>query len=398
MQLTAIHKEYLRIAAVALIFVASNLYHDGVALLFKGVKADFHSPRGFPYLPGTASEVLARWYHEGLNAFEKNPHGSSEIAREVQKELATLCEEFATKKLTAFLKRTRTLHASVAGKLERGHDRLLVLNSSKPERAATLIAQIRSADTDASFEEFCVRLLDHFGVQVDDLSTRGYLLKPGHLITDALPTLPADGMSVTFDRTRALSREDLGLMSGDHPLLSGALDLLLSSERGNTAFGIWKNSGSESILLEVHAVVECVAPATLHIDRFLPPTPLRVVIDHTMAERSDDPSVRSAHLEKGDIFRLLDRGPMRKKLLPAMLAAAQALATTRMAAVIAEAVSTMDAQLQDEIERLETLRTINDHVRPEEIAAVQTQKADLKIALNYAHLRLDSLRLILGLK
>ena len=351
-----------------------------------------------PYVPGTAGEVLTRWYHEGLNAFEKNPHGSSEIAREVQKELAALCEEFATKKLTAFLKRTRTLHASVAGKLERGHDRLLELNSSKPERAATLIAQIRSADTDASFEEFCVRLLDHFGVQVDDLSTRGYLLKPGHLITDALPTLPADGMSVTFDRTRALSREDLGMMSGDHPLLSGALDLLLGSERGNTAFGIWKNSGSESILLEVHAVVECVAPATLHIDRFLPPTPLRIVIDHAMAERSDDPSVRSAHLEKGDIFRLLDRGPMRKKLLPAMLAAAQALATTRMAVVIAEAVSTMDAQLQDEIERLETLRTINDHVRPEEIAAVQTQKADLKIALNYAHLRLDSLRLILGLK
>ncbi len=351
-----------------------------------------------PYVPGTEGEVFARWYHEGLGAFEKNPHGANEIAREMQPELDALLDGFTAKKLTAFLKRTRTLHASVAGKLERGHDRLLELNSSKPERAAALIAQIRAADTDTEFEEFCVRLLDHFGVQVDDLSTRGYLLKPGHLITDALPTLPADGMSVTFDRTRALSREDLGLMSGDHPLVSSAIDLLLGSERGNAAFGIWKSSGSESILLEIHAVVECVAPAALHIDRFLPPTPLRIVIDHTMAERSDDATVRSAYLEKGDIFRLLDRGPMRKKLLPAMLAAAQTLATERMAGVIAEAVSAMDAQLRDEIERLETLRTINDHVRPEEIAAVQTQKADLKIALNYAHLRLDSLRLILGLK
>ncbi|MEO6739405.1 MAG: helicase-related protein, partial [Chthoniobacteraceae bacterium] len=351
-----------------------------------------------PYVPGTEGEIFARWYHEGLNAFEKNPHGANEIARDLDKDLSALRDDFATKKLTAFIKRTRTLHAKVAGKLERGHDRLLELNSSKPERAAALIAQIRAADTDLGFEEFCVRLLDHFGVQVDDLSTRAYLLKPGHLITDALPSLPEDGMSVTFDRTRALSREDLGLMSGDHPLLSGALDLLLSSERGNTAFGIWKNSGSESILLEIHAVIECVAPASLHIDRFLPPTPLRIVIDHTMTERSEDEAVRSAKLEKGDIFRLLDRGPMRKKLLPAMLAAAQALATTRMATVIADAVKVMGTQLQDEIERLETLRTINDHVRPEEITAVQTQKADLKIALNYAHLRLDSLRLILGLK
>ena len=30
---------------------------------------------------GTASEVQARWYHEGLNAFEKNPHGADEIVR-----------------------------------------------------------------------------------------------------------------------------------------------------------------------------------------------------------------------------------------------------------------------------------------------------------------------------
>ena len=111
---------------------------------------------------------------------------------------------------------------------------------------------------------------------------------------------------------------------------------------------MWKNSGSESILLEIHAVVECVAPSALHADRFLPPTPLRIVIDHAMADRSDDPAVRSAKLEKGDIFRLLDRGPMRKKLLPAMLAAAQTLATTRMAAVKAEATATMEAQLQDE--------------------------------------------------
>ena len=40
-----------------------------------------------PYIPGTESEVLARWYHEGLNAFEKNPHGAGEILRALEKEL-----------------------------------------------------------------------------------------------------------------------------------------------------------------------------------------------------------------------------------------------------------------------------------------------------------------------
>src|SRR5206468_9765010 len=32
-----------------------------------------------PYVRGTSEEVFARWYHEGLNAFEKNLHGATEI-------------------------------------------------------------------------------------------------------------------------------------------------------------------------------------------------------------------------------------------------------------------------------------------------------------------------------
>jgi ATP-dependent helicase HepA len=350
-----------------------------------------------PFVPATAAEVLARWYHEGLNAFEKHPHGAVEIAAALGADLEALCAKFSAKKLASFLKRTRELHSRVAKKLERGHDRLLELNSSKPERAAELIRQIRAADSDARFEDFCISLLDHFGVQVDDLGSRSFLLKPGHLLTDALPALPEEGLSVTFDRARALSREDIGMFSGDHPLITGALDLLLGSESGNTAFGVWKGSGSEAILLEVHAVVECVAPLSLHVDRFLPPTPLRIVLDHAMSDQSDDEALHSVRLEKGDIYRLLDRGAVKRKLLPAMLAKAGSLATERMKTLVASATRAMEAQLQDEIERLETLRTINDHVRPEEIAAAQRQKAELLSALSGACLRMDALRLILRL-
>jgi ATP-dependent helicase HepA len=106
-------------------------------------------------------------------------------------------------------------------------------------------------------------------VHVEELGSRSYLLLPGHLITDAFPALPPEGLSVTFDRTRAASREDLGFMSWDHPIVRGALDLLLGGEFGNAAFGIWRGAG-EGLLLEIHAVVEAVAPAALHIDRFLP--------------------------------------------------------------------------------------------------------------------------------
>jgi len=347
-----------------------------------------------PYVPGTESEVLARWYHEGLNAFEKNVHGASEIVRTLAKDFAALREKVTAAKLTKFLTKTRDLRGKVAKKLERGHDRLLELNSCKPERAAELARHISALDADASFETFMVRLFDHFGVHVEELSPRAYFLRPGHLRTDAFPALREEGLSVTFERARALSREDLGFISPDHPLVRGSLDLLLGSESGNSAFGVWKTPGTEAILLEVYYVVECVAPAALHADRFLPATPVRVVVDHALVDHSSDAAVSSAKLEKGDIVRLLDRGVVKKKLIPAMLTATQKLATTSMQQLVEAATAAMNSQLQDEIERLEDLRELNDHVRPEEIAAARQHQSDLATALATARLRLDALRLI----
>ncbi|HEY5751813.1 MAG TPA: helicase-related protein [Chthoniobacterales bacterium] len=347
-----------------------------------------------PYLSGTESEVLARWYHEGLNAFEKNVHGATEIVRTLEKDLSALQKKSTPARLEKLLARTRELSGKVAKKLEKGHDRLLELNSFKRDPSERLIQQIRGLDAEGPFEEFFVRVLDHFGIQVEELADRTYLLKPGQMITDAFPSLPEEGMSVTFDRTRALSREDLGFLTVDHPLVRSAWDLLLGSESGNSAFGIWKTPGAEAILLEIYAVAECVAPAALHVDRFLPATPIRVVVDHALTDHSGEAALLSAKLEKGDIFRLLDRGAVKKKLLPTMLEKAQTLAAEKMKTIVESAAATMTAQLKDEIERLEDLRQINDHVRPDEIAAIRQQQKDLRTAITAARPRLDALRLI----
>jgi ATP-dependent helicase HepA len=347
-----------------------------------------------PWLPGTASEALAHWYHEGLNAFQQNVHGAAEIAHALRDELRPLLAAFDAEGLVRLIARSREERKRVVKKLERGYDRLLELNSCQSARAAELARQIQSADADTSFERFLVRLLDHFGVQVEDLSPRTYLFRPGHLITDAFPALPEDGLSVTFDRTRALSRDDLGFMTWDHPLVRGALDLLLGSEAGNASFGVWKSAGNEALLLEIIGIVECVAPAALHADRFLPARPLRIVVDHTLQDRTDDPAFAEPPLEKGDVFGLLDRGAVKKKLLPAMLEKSLSLATERMQTLTTGAAGAMAQQLQAEVERLEDLRAVNSHVTPEEIAAVQEQRAALDAAIRTAHLRLGSVRLI----
>ena len=347
-----------------------------------------------PYIAGTGEEVQARWYHEGLGAFEKNVHGATEIMSALEKELAAQREKFTAASLKKLLTATRKLSSSVAKKLEKGHDRLLELNSCKPTQAEALMKKIRALDTDPKFEDFFIRLLDHFGVQVEELGPRSYVLKPGQMTTEAFPSLKEEGMSVTFDRTRALSREDLGFMTNDHPLVRSSWDLLLGTESGNSAFGVWKTPGTESVLLEVYIVVECVAPAALHVDRFLPATPVRIVFDHALTDLSSDVDVAAAKLQKGDIFRLLDRDHVKKKLLPAMLLKAQAVGAKKKDRMVETALSEMNTQLKEEIDRLQALRLLNDHVRPEEITAMRKQQTDLQAALATAHVRLDSVRLI----
>jgi len=62
--------------------------------------------------------------------------------------------------------------------------------------------------------------------------------------------------------------------------------------------------------------------------------------------------------------------------------------------LVGGATATMEGQLRDEIERLEDLREINDHIRPEEIAALRYERTELTAALAAARLRLDALRII----
>jgi len=348
-----------------------------------------------PYVPATDSEVLARWYHEGLDAFEKNLHGATAILRTLAAERNALVKAFDSGRLDKFILRSKEERKKIAKKLQRGHDRLLELNSCRSETAGERIKAIRALDADTGFEGFFIRMLDRLGLHIEELGKRSYLLRAGNLQAEALPGLTEEGLLVTLDRDRALSREEVGFVTADHPLVRGALDALLGGETGNSAFAVWKAPGRGGIFLEIHAVVECVAPPALHVDRFLPATPIRVVVDQALADQTDEKSFLSAAMEKGDVLPLLDSPVLKKKHLPAMLAKAQSLAEGKMKAIVDTADTAMELGLQAEIERLEDLRRINNHVRPQEIQAIRDQKTELRKALASARLRIDAVKLVL---
>ena len=240
-------------------------------------------------------------------------------------------------------------------------------------------------------DRFMLSVFNHFSLTVEEIAPRTYKLGSAGVLADSFPGLPAEGLTVTCDRKRALTREDVQFLTWDHPLVSGALDLLLGSEKGNASCAEWTDKKGSGLYLESIHVLECVAPPHLHVDRFLPPTPLRTVVD-TNGNALDKISgqLRSAD---GDV--ILENSEIRDDLLPRMIESAGNLVARRVPTIVDDARRQMNAQLEWEMTRLRDLQKVNKTVRPEEIELLEQQQRALDGHLAGARLRLDAIRLIL---
>jgi ATP-dependent helicase HepA len=347
-----------------------------------------------PYVPKTAEEVWMRWYHEGLNAFEEPARGAGEIYGALAGQIDSACDSFSAAAVRKLVQETRRQREEVEERLAHGEDRLLRWASCRSETAEKIVAALRAVDADAAFEEYALRLLDQCGVAAEGGDHGDWVMRPGPMMREALATLPAEGFCATFSRQRALAREDFRFLGVDHPLISEAMDALLGNEKGNCSFVVWDKSGEEAMLLEAVIVLECVADADLELDRFFPQQPLRVVVDATMRDRSEDADWVDVPWQVGDVFRLLDRGAVKKKLLPGMLERVKSVAADRMLFVVSEARAEMDSALLLESNRLEELSALHPEACGGEAAAFKARAQRMREALSGARFRVDALRLV----
>jgi ATP-dependent helicase HepA len=251
---------------------------------------------------------------------------------------------------------TREARREIARRLHEGRDRLMEMNSFRPRVAERIVSEIRREDTDTTLEEFMLSVFDFYALQVEKIADRTYKLGRAGILADAFPGLPSQGFTITYDRQRALIREDLQFITWDHPLVTGAFDLLLGSEKGNCSADPTGAPGMEAAY-----VLECVAPLHLHIDRFLPPTPIRVSAE----------------------------GDSLESLLGEVLVKAERQKT----GIVDQARHEMSSQLQREITRLKELKKVNPTVRQAEIDLLVAQRRDLEARIANARVRLDALKI-----
>lgn len=353
-----------------------------------------------PFYLGTAQEKLLSWYHQGLNALEKTCAIGQAVYTEFAEELLPDLVNTDGHSFQDLLTKTSAFAHALVEKLQAGRDKLLELNSCKPQVAKKLVDALSENDYDSRLESYMEMVFDSFGIDSERHSENSLVLHPSdHMFVEQFPGLPETGLTITYEREQALSREDMQFITWEHPLVRGAQELILQSEFGNTAFCTLKLPPLKpgNLLLEAIFVLHCAAPADLQLFRFMPESVLRVVVD----EKGKDFSSLMAANQLNKLLQKVPRNNAQdlvrhaKPQLVNLLQQAETMTQSKQDALIQSAQTAVANEIQNEISRLQDLRQVNPNVRQEEIDYLQERLAASTHFLSLAKIRLDSLRVIM---
>ncbi len=349
----------------------------------------------------SASHKLARWYHEGLNAFESTCAIGHATYSHFKEKLSIVLSTQNDAALTALVTETRSFADKLNVQLQAGRDRLLELNACRPVEAQAIIKALEDQDSDESLPNYLMSLLDSFGVDYERDTETSWILHPGdHMRVDPFPGLPQAGMTATFSREQALTREDMHFLTWEHPMVHGAQELILHSEFGNTALATLKLPGIKpgTLLVEAVYILYCSAPPALQLDRYLSQAMIRVLLDDNGKDYSKVLNVT----QMGKLLKKVGRASAQELVRHGRTAIASLLdlADVKVEPLrdekVTTAVSAMQHDFHQEISRLKELAIVNPNVRPAELEHLEAQCESCERYLSGASLKLDAVRVIMA--
>ncbi|TDX97766.1 RNA polymerase-associated protein RapA [Thiohalophilus thiocyanatoxydans] len=347
-------------------------------------------------------QVLFRLYDQALNAFHRpSAAGATVFARfrEAIDRLLLLPGDDVDQ-LSTLVNEAAACHQQLAQQLEQGRDRLLELNSYRREEADYIHRAITRLENDPRLLEYLETACDQFGVELEPHTADSHVMHPGtHMLMEQFPGLPDDGLTLTRSRNTALAREEWQFLSWEHPMIRGIMDRVLEDRHGNTALAVIRHGDypAGTLLLECHYILEGTAPRRLQLPRYLPPTPVRRVVDPrgedcTARFPADQLRLLPAELDKTTRQKILRA---RQSELRHMLDSAGALVEAPAREILASAEQRMRGLLDNEITRLQHLAQINPNVRQGEITQLTTQRDTLSRHIRQVQPVLDAARVLI---
>ncbi|MCZ6894478.1 MAG: RNA polymerase-associated protein RapA [Gammaproteobacteria bacterium] len=355
-----------------------------------------------PWFRGTAQAVLFHWLHEGLDAFvhicPTGPALIAEFSAPLEHCMAHPEDETA---LALLIEATRARALELTEILKRGRDRLLERNSFDRSRADAILSAIATAERADELRTWLDDVFSEFGVEHEENDETSLVVHPGdHMSCHEFPGLPEGGLTVTFDRAQAQSRDDMHFLTWEHPMVTGAIDMVLNSEFGNAGFGVVKAPGLNpgSLLVEALFVIVCPAPRGLQVEQFLPQSSLRLLIDAAGEDATDRFPATWFNEHVRDVPPSTAHKVIAKTRdqISGLLDHAAHLAEVAQETIVEEASTAMTELLQAEIDRLRSLAKVNPNVREEEIVHFETSMQNLERYVRAAQLKLDAIRVVIA--
>lgn len=353
-----------------------------------------------PYFTDHAQAVLFHWYHDGMGAFSRtNPAGSQILAATGAALEQALAAPADSARRDALVADTAATMDTLLGQLESGRDRLLELGSHDPNGSAQLIAVLAAADAHTP-HDFMERVFERFGVEVEEHSEHADILRPGAHMLAPFPGLPEEGVTVTTDRSTALSRDDMLFLTWEHPMVTGAIELVLGEDRGKAATALLRNPKVKAgtLLVELIYSLRCSAPRALQVERFLPTTVMRSLLD----AQGRDLGGSISHDGLSKQCQKMDKGLSRKvvesqqTLLTQLLAQDQKRMQALAQDTLDQAREKMETELSREQQRLRQLQQRNADISDADIAAYDVERQALTAALAETRCHLAAVRVIVA--
>lgn len=356
-----------------------------------------------PYLSDTAQELLFRWYHEGLHLFEQSCAIGFSVYEHFAERLNPFIQQHQLNQedFNTLIQDTQQHTEKLQRSLQEGRDKLLEMNSCNMPVALALIEQIEAEENILDLENYMSKVFQEYGIEHEHHSEHSEILRPsGHMKMGHFPGLSEEGNVVTYSRKKALAHEDIQFLSWEHPMVSEAMEMILESELGNATLAsiAIKSIPAGTVFLETFFTINCAAPKTLQLDRFVPLSPIRLLVDATGKNLSQILSYTQLNSLCQSIKRHLGY-PIITQIqssIEDMLAKSKILAQQQMEATLILAEEKMSEHRTQELVRLQALQKINPAIRDEEISFIEEQKNQGVYHIQHATLRLQAIRVIIN--
>ena len=353
-----------------------------------------------PYLENSAQAVMVKWYQEGLNAFANTSPAAQGVFTELQPLLIEALHqlEHDATDLHDLINTTQSLYQQLNQALQQGRDQLLEINSCRPKVAQALQQQALQQEDPDNLFDYLEQLFDCYGVDSEEHNEHSYLIRPSEQMQGHFPGLFEEGMVITCQRDIALANEDMHFLTWEHPMVRDAMEMISSSELGNSSLMTIKHKALRpgQLLLESQFILEGHHGIVANTSRYLPPTPVRVLID----ANGNDFSSKLSHELLNQAQQPVDSETANQVVqaytneLREMISSANQLAEQRLPELLALAHQLSRESLQTELDRLAALQCHNPNIREEELNFFREQLAQLEKLFSTAQLRLDGLRVI----